>query len=65
VGGLVNCLVCERTRSGDNADLSLAVNVSGHNADLALSGLDDAGAVRANQARLTLRLHDGFYSNHI
>lgn len=41
------------------------MNVSGHNADLALSGLDNAGAVGANQARLTLRLHDGFYSNHI
>lgn len=41
------------------------MDVSRHNADLALSGLDDAGAVRANQARLALRLHDGFNSNHI
>ena len=54
MSGLVNSLVGESTRSRDDADLSLAVNISGHNADLALSGLDDAGAVGANQARLTL-----------
>ena len=46
--------VSERARSGHDSDLSLLVYVSGHDADLALARLDDARAVRADQAALAL-----------
>jgi hypothetical protein len=65
VRGLVDCFVCEGAGAGDDADLSLRVDVTGHDADLALSGLDDAGAVGANEARLALALHDCLNFNHI
>ena len=48
-GGLVHSLVREGAGARDDTDLSLGVDVAGHDADLALSGLDDAGAVRANE----------------
>jgi hypothetical protein len=46
--------VSERARSGHDSDLPLLVYVSGHDADLALARLDDARAVRADQAALAL-----------
>ena len=44
-----------RRREGQGrTDLSGLVNVTRHNTDLACTGLDDTGAVRANQAGLFL-----------
>ena len=43
--------VGQRARSADDADCAGLVNVARHDADLALAGGDDAGTVRADQAR--------------
>lgn len=53
-GCLVNSFVGERARTRHNANLALGVNVSGHDADLALARLDDAWAVGTDQTRLGL-----------
>lgn len=53
-GGLGDGLVSQSARAGHHSDLSLLVNVSRHDADLALLGLDNAGAVRADQSTLGL-----------
>ena len=41
------------------------MDVARHDADLALAWLDDAGAVRADQARLVLRPHDRLDLDHV
>lgn len=64
-GGLVNSLVGEGAGAGDNADLSLGVDVAGHNTDLALTGLDDTGAVGSNQTGFGLRLHNRLDLDHV
>mmetsp|Transcript_44063 Transcript_44063/g.58469 ORF Transcript_44063/g.58469 Transcript_44063/m.58469 type:complete len:225 (+) Transcript_44063:274-948(+) len=64
-GRLVDGLVGEGARAGDHTDLTLGVDVARHDADLALARLDNAGAVRANQARLALRLHDRLHLDHV
>ena len=51
-GELADGLVGQRARARDDADVARLVDVAGHDADLALAGRDDAGAVRADQARL-------------
>src|SRR5690349_7450417 len=58
-GGLPNAAPCEllygfigqRPRTRDDDDVAFLVNVSGHDADLALAGRDDARAVGPDQAR--------------
>src|SRR4029078_4338989 len=44
----------------DDADAALAMDVAGHDADLALVGRDDAGAVRADEARLAALFAEAF-----
>ena len=51
-GELTDRLVGERARAGDDADVAGLVDVPGHDADLALAGGDDAGAVGADEACL-------------
>ena len=58
-------LVRQRARARHDTDLTLLVDVPGHDADLALLGLDDTGAVRADQARLVLALHDVLHAQHV
>ena len=50
-GGLGDGLVGEGSTAGDDADLAAAVDVAGHDADLAGVGCDHAGAVGADQDR--------------
>jgi hypothetical protein len=49
VGDLVDGLIGERAAAADDADAARRVDVAGHDADLALAGRDDAGAVGADQ----------------
>src|SRR5690606_4865163 len=51
-GRLVNGFVGQSTGLGDDTDLTGLVNVTWHDADLALTWRDDAWAVRADQAAL-------------
>src|SRR4029079_3889533 len=51
-GGLRHRLVSEGARARDDADLAGLVDVAGHDADLALAGRDDPGAIGADQPRL-------------
>src|SRR6185503_9299890 len=48
---LTDSLVRQRSGARDDADVSLAMNVSRHDSDLALAGRDDARTVWTNQAR--------------
>lgn len=50
-GGLVDDFIGQRAAAADDADFPLAVDVAGHDAHLASSGRDDAGAVRADDPR--------------
>src|SRR4029079_4427563 len=47
---LADRLVGERAGARQDADRALLVDVARHDADLALAGGDDAGAVRADEA---------------
>ena len=58
-------LVRQRARARHHADLALLVDVPGHDADLALARLDDTGAVRTDQTRLRLALHDVLHAEHV
>lgn len=49
-GGLCHSFVGQGSGAGYDTDFPLAVDVSRHDADFALTGVDDSGAVRANQA---------------
>ena len=44
-GDLPNSLISKGSRTGNDADLAGLVDIAGHNADLALVGRYDAGAV--------------------
>ena len=50
VGGLLDGFVGQGAGAGDYAYLPRQVDVAGHDADLALAGGDDAGAVGADEA---------------
>mmetsp|Transcript_70038 Transcript_70038/g.200722 ORF Transcript_70038/g.200722 Transcript_70038/m.200722 type:complete len:230 (-) Transcript_70038:437-1126(-) len=52
--GLVDRLVGESAGPADDANLSRHVDVAWHDAHLALAGLDDSGAIRADEAALAL-----------
>jgi len=54
LGGLVDRLIGQRSRSADDADLSSLVDVARHDADLALVRLDDPGAVGPDDSGLAL-----------
>ena len=49
---LADGFIRQRARARDDADFALLVDMRGHDADLALAGRDDAGAVRSDQPRL-------------
>ena len=55
---LVDSLVGQSTGAGNDTNLALAVDVAGHDADLAFTGLDNTGAVRSDKSCLVLGLHD-------
>merc|ERR1712195_289385 len=65
---LVNSLISQSTRAGYNSNLSLLMDVAGHNSDLAsvtVSRLNNSGAVRTDKSGLVLRTHNRFHSDHI
>lgn len=55
---LVDSFIGERSRSRNNTNFALLVDVSWHDTNLAFARLDDAGAVRSNKSRLVLGIHD-------
>ena len=55
-GQLADGFVGQGAGARDDADGAGLVNVARHDADLALAGRDDAGAVGADEARVRLRL---------
>lgn len=65
LGGLVHGFVGEGARAGDDADAPALVDEAGHDADLALAGSDDAGAVGTHETGLGLRLEDVDYADHV
>ena len=65
LGRLVDGLVCQRAGARHNADAALLVDEPGHDANLALAGSDDAGAVGTDQARLVLRLEHLRDADHV
>ncbi len=48
---LVDGFIGERAAAADEADIALLVDRAGHDADLAFAGRNDAGAIRADEAR--------------
>ena len=50
LGELPNGFVGKRSRTGDHSDTAGFVDITRHDADLALAGGDDAGAIGTNQA---------------
>mmetsp|Transcript_50576 Transcript_50576/g.100669 ORF Transcript_50576/g.100669 Transcript_50576/m.100669 type:complete len:252 (+) Transcript_50576:220-975(+) len=62
-GGLMHSLISESAGPADNTDLAWLVNVAGHYAHLALSWLDDARAIRPNEAAFVLT-HESMLDLH-
>lgn len=65
LGGLVDGLVGQGAGTGDDADATALVDEAGHDADLALAGGDDAGAVGPDEAGLGLALQDIGDTHHV
>mmetsp|Transcript_18199 Transcript_18199/g.39842 ORF Transcript_18199/g.39842 Transcript_18199/m.39842 type:complete len:202 (+) Transcript_18199:264-869(+) len=63
--GLVHSLVGERTRATDDANLAWGVDVARHDPHLALTGLDDAWAVRPDEAALVLPHQRMLHLHHV
>src|SRR5229473_4616946 len=61
---LMDGFVGQRAAAADDADVSRLVNAAGHDADLAFAGRNDAGAVRADEARF-LEVHNGGDAHHV
>ena len=64
-GGLPDSLVGQGSRAGHNTDLTGLVDVTRHDTDLALAGLDDTRAVGSDQAGGLLALHDVLDTEHV
>src|SRR5690606_24214231 len=64
-GELADGLVGERAALGEDADAAGLVDVAGHDADLALTGRDDAGAVRTDEAGRRLTVEDAADVEHV
>ena len=62
---MVHCLIGESSRSADYSNLSSFVDVSGHDADLALIWLDDSGAVGSDDSGFVLRTESVLHLYHI
>src|SRR5260370_42511201 len=56
--------VGECAGTADDADISLLVDAAAHDTNFAFAGRDDAGAIRADQARF-LEVHDGGDAHHV
>lgn len=65
LGGLVDGLVGQGTGTRDDTDAAALVDEAGHDANLALAGGDDAGAVGANEAGLGLSLEHLGDADHV
>lgn len=65
LGGLVDGLVCQGAGAGDDTDAAALVDEAGHDANLALAGGDDAGAVGADETRLALGLEHVGDADHV
>lgn len=63
--GLVDGLVREGTGARDDTNLSLLMNVTRHDTNLAFAGLDNTGAVRTDESSLALRAHDSLDLDHV
>ena len=63
--GLVDGLVREGTGARNDTNLSLLMNITRHDTNLAFTRLNDTGAVRTDKSRLVLRLHNGFDLDHV
>src|SRR5262249_30497285 len=51
-GQLADRFISQRAGARDHTNVTLQMNVTGHNADLAFAGRDDAGAIGADEARI-------------
>ena len=65
LGGLVDGLVGEGAGPGDDTDAAALVDETRHDADLALAGGDDAGAVGTDETGLGLGLQHRGDANHV
>jgi hypothetical protein len=65
LGCLVDGLIGEGSGSADDADLAGLVDVSRHDADLALVGLDDSGTVGPDHSGLVLGAKGMLHLDHI
>mmetsp|Transcript_22445 Transcript_22445/g.39819 ORF Transcript_22445/g.39819 Transcript_22445/m.39819 type:complete len:372 (+) Transcript_22445:906-2021(+) len=65
LGGLEDGLVGEGTGTRNDTDTSGSVDVTGHDTDLAFSGLNDTGAVGADKAGPGLLAHDLLDLDHV
>src|SRR5437588_312378 len=61
---LPNRFVGQRSRTRDHTNLSLFVNVTGHDPDLACARSDDSRTVRSDQTR-SFPAHLRFYTHHV
>lgn len=62
---LIDSFVSQSTGSGNDTDLSLVVNITGHDTNFAFSGLNNSGAVGSNKACGTLTSHHLLNAYHI
>lgn len=65
LGGLVDGLVGQGARTGDDTNATALVDETRHDADLALAGSNDAGAVGADKTGLGLSLEHGGDAHHV
>src|SRR5690606_25303463 len=66
IGELPDGLVGERAAAAHDADLASLVNVAGHDADLALAGRDDAGAIWTDESAFrVIALEAGVNLHHV
>src|SRR5579885_679911 len=57
--------ISQRSRTGDDSDVPLLVNMARHDADLALAGRNDAGTIRADQPRARMILQIRPSTHHV
>lgn len=65
LGGLVDCLIGESSRSTDDSNFSSFVDVARHDTDLALVGLDDSGTVWPDDSSFALRTQGVLHLYHV
>lgn len=65
LGGLVDGLVGQSSRTGNDSDTAALVNETWHDTNLALARSDNSWAVRSDQAGLVLGLKDVGDADHV